>query len=305
MEWLNYHHLYTFWVVAHAGGITAAARRLHVTHSTLSAQLKALEEFLGEPLFDRRGRSLVLNSAGGLLLPYADDIFHLGAELLEVARGRASARVDELRVGTVGSLPRTLVRELLEPAFRHDRRPCRAVLRQGALASLLEDLEARRLHLLISDQPPPPGTSRGTHTHLLGEGFLSIAAPRGVAARYRRGFPRSLHGAPMLLPDRHSTLRVDVERWFIARGLALNVQGEFDDNAMLRAFAERSRALFVTRDALATEIQRRHGFALVGRLEGLKERYYAVTGERRVKNARVAAVIAQAQRALDPERRSG
>ena len=56
MDWLNYHHLRYFWTVAKEGGLRQAAERLHVSQPSISAQIRELEEALGEKLFRRQGR---------------------------------------------------------------------------------------------------------------------------------------------------------------------------------------------------------------------------------------------------------
>src|SRR5262249_50550071 len=117
LEWLNYHHLYYFWLIAQEGGLARAADRIGLTHSTLSAQLKSLEAFLGGKLFERRARRLVLTPFGAEVASYATDIFRLGTELVDVVRGRAPGRQTSLHVGVVGSLPKSVTYRLLEPAL--------------------------------------------------------------------------------------------------------------------------------------------------------------------------------------------
>lgn len=60
LPWLNYHHLLYFRTIVRAGGVNKAAEALGLSQSTLSSQLKDLEESLGTQLFDRKGRKLVL-----------------------------------------------------------------------------------------------------------------------------------------------------------------------------------------------------------------------------------------------------
>jgi LysR family transcriptional activator of nhaA len=76
---LNFHHLRYFHEVAREQSLTRAARRLRVAPSALSTQIRQLEEELGEALFVREGRGLVLTEAGALVPAYAHGSFALGA----------------------------------------------------------------------------------------------------------------------------------------------------------------------------------------------------------------------------------
>ena len=212
MDWLNYHHLYYFWVTAREGGLTKGAAKLRLTHSTLSTQLHALEEFLGGELFQRQGRVLVLSPFGVEIARYADDIFKAGSELLEMARGNSTKLRSVLRVGVAPALPKTLAYRLLQPALSSTE-PGPVVVRQDSQERLLDDLALSRLHLVLSDQPPPEGLSSKAFGHLLGETEIVIYGARRLAGRYRANFPRSLAGAPMLLPASGTSLRRLLERW--------------------------------------------------------------------------------------------
>jgi hypothetical protein len=141
MEWLNYHHLFYFSVIVQEGGLAKAAARLRLSHSTLSTQLRALEEFLGCELFERCGRRLVLTPMGAEVAEYADEIFRMGAELVDVARGLKDGRCSALRVGVVDALPKTFIYRLLEPAMQAQATSRR--LQHRTAAALGEPAQAR------------------------------------------------------------------------------------------------------------------------------------------------------------------
>lgn len=306
MEWLNYHHLHYFWVIAREGSLTKAAARLHLTHSTLSTQLRALEEFLGSPLFERRGRSLVLTSLGADVAAYADEIFRTGAELVDMARGRAAPRRAVLRVGVVSVLPKTLAYSLLEPALAVEGFGPIAV-RQDNFDCLLEELAANRIHLVLADVPPPEGVSLRVYGHLLGESEVLLYGSPALAARHKRGFPASIEGAPLLLPTAGTSLHRMVERWLALHGVRPRIEGEFDDAGMMRAFGLHGRGLFPVRAALKAEVEESHAVELIGRLEGVRESYYAISVERRVRHPAMAALIESARtrlREAAPSRRA-
>lgn len=297
MEWLNYHHLLYFWVTAREGGLNKGAAKLRITHSTLSTQIHALEEFLGGELFQRRGRVLVLTPLGVDIASYADEIFHRGAELVEMARGRATKLRSVLGVGVVGALPKTLAYRLLEPALS-DSELGSIIVRQDNYERLLDDLGLSRLHLVLSDLPPPEGGPSRAFGHLLGETKIVIYGTRALARKYRDGFPQSLEGAPMLLPAAGTSLRRLLERWFTEKEVHVQVAGEFDDAAMMRAFGVKGRGLFPVRAALAAEVEEGHGAVPVGAMDGIRERYYAVSTERRVRHPAMLALLANARRRL-------
>ena len=297
MEWLNYHHLLYFWVIAREGSLTKAAQRLHVTHSTLSVQLRTLEEFLGGALFDRRGRSLALTPLGVEVAAYADDIFRAGAELVDMARGRTAPRRTVLRVGVVGAMPKTVACRLLEPArAAHGLGPI--AVREDNFDRLLEELAANRIHLVLSDLPPPEGLSFRVYGHLLGETDVMWYGHPKLAKKYRKGFPASMDGAPVYMPSQGTSLRRLIERWFAQHSIRASVEGEFDEAGMMRAFGLRGGGLFPVRAALRAEVEDTRLAQPIGKLEGIRERYYAISVERKVKQPAMAALIERARAEL-------
>jgi LysR family transcriptional activator of nhaA len=305
VDWLNYHHLFYFNVIVQEGGLAKAAARLRLSHSTLSTQLRALESFLGAELFERRGRRLVLTPLGAEVADYAAEIFRMGTELVDVTRGRAAGRRSPLRVGVVDAMPKTLTYRLLEPALQAERSGPVHV-RQDELGRLLEEIATNKLHLVLSDTPPPQGLPVRVHAHLLGQTDVLLYGTPELAARYRKGFPHSLNDAPLLLPGGAASLRRGIERWLTDRGIRVRMEGQIDDAGLLRVFGAAGRGLFPVRSALRTEVEEAHGAVFVGKLEGLHERYYAVSTERRVRHPGVIALIDRARSKLStPTSRPG
>ncbi|HTE52537.1 MAG TPA: LysR family transcriptional regulator, partial [Kofleriaceae bacterium] len=206
MEWLNYHHLLYFWVVAREGGLVAAGKVLHLSHPTISAQIHALEDRLGEKLFAKVGRKLALTEMGRVVFRYADEIFSLGREMVDTVKGRSTGQPLRLEVGVTDVVPKLVVLRLLQPALGLPE-PVRIVCRESTYDKLLADLALHALDIVIADAPVPPGSNIRAFHHLLGETSVSFFATRPLVRRYRRGFPRSLDGAPMLLPLESLTLR--------------------------------------------------------------------------------------------------
>ncbi|MFO0588951.1 MAG: LysR family transcriptional regulator [Polyangiaceae bacterium] len=295
MEALNYQHLYYFWVIAREGGVARAARQLRLSHSTLSAQLRQLEQFLGGDLFERSGRRLLPTPLGVQVSGYADDIFRTGNELIEVARGRSDGAPAMLKVGVVGSLPKTIAYGLLEPAMALDASQTVQV-RQDTQARLVEELAEGKLHVVLSDSPPQTGASR-LHGHVLGETDLLLYGTPPLAKRFGKRFPSGLQGAPILLPTA-GALRRTLERWFGDRGLRVRVAAEVDDAGMFRVLGGKGLGLFAVRGALRTEVEEGYGAVCLGALDGIRERYYAISVERRIRHPGVAAIVDSARATL-------
>ncbi|MFN0149321.1 MAG: transcriptional activator NhaR [bacterium] len=299
MEWLNYHHLLYFWVVAREGSIVRAAKVLHLSHPTISAQIRALEGSLGEPLFRRVGRRLVLTDVGRVVLRYADEIFATGRELLDTVRGRPSGRPMRLVVGVSNVLPKLVVRRLLEPIRGLDV-PVRLVVRDDKPERLFADLSQHMLDVVLSDAPIGSASAVRAHSHLLGDCGVAFFAGRRVAARMRRRFPGSLDGAPVLLATEGSTLRRSIDTWFEKEGIRPVVVAEFDDSALLKSFAEGGWGAFPAPTVVTPVLRRQYGVLPMGVIPDLRERFYAITVERRIKNPAVAVICEKARTDLFP-----
>jgi LysR family transcriptional activator of nhaA len=292
---LNYHHLLYFWTVAREGSVTAAARRLGLAQSTVSGQLRRLEQRLGHPLFQRQGRGIVLTDVGRLVHGYADEIFGLGRELLEVANGRLGGRAVRFTVGITDGVPKLIAHRLLEPVFRL-REPIHLVCREGQVERLLANLALHELDVVIAETPIPADVAVKGSSHLLGQCGVTLFAAAELAARHRKGFPRSLDGAPLLLPTDDSVLRRSLDAWFAARGIAPRIAGEFAGPALLKVFGQGGRGLFPGPTVIEREIVRQYRVRVVGRLPDCVERFYAISAERRREHP---AVIALAESARD------
>jgi LysR family transcriptional activator of nhaA len=299
MDWLNYHHLFYFSVIVQEGGVASAARKLRLTHSTLSAQLRALEEHFGAALFERRGRRLVPTPFGLEAAGYADDIFRLGRELTDVARGRSRPGREIFRVGVVPGLPKTLVHRLLLPALDQSAFGT-AVVRQDTAEALVESLAAGRLHLLLTNDVAPATPAVRLRSHVLGETEILLYGAGAGARAARRGFPGSLDGLPFILPPPGAPLRRRLDAWFADREVRVAVKIEVEDAGLLRAFGGAGRGIFPVRAALSAEVEDLHDVTLVGPCRGLRERYYAVTREQRRRHPAVAAIIEGGRTDLHP-----
>jgi LysR family transcriptional activator of nhaA len=298
MDWLNYHHLLYFWTVARHGTIVRAARELHLSHPTISAQIRSLEESLGERLFVRSGRRLELTDVGRTVYRYADEIFATGREMLDTLRGRAvGGRLARLNVGVADALPKLVVRRLLEP-LRRLAEPVRLVARDDKPGRLLADLAQHELDVVLTDAPVGPGTGVKAFNHQLGECPVAFYAGATLAARLRRNFPRSLNGAPVLLPTENSTLRRSIDTWLERHDLRPVIVAEFEDSALLTSFGEDGRGAFPFPTVVKAALRRQVGAVSCGTIPGVVERFYAITVERRIRHPAVAAICTGARREL-------
>jgi len=294
MEWLNYHHLLYFWTVAREGGLLPAGKVLRLSHPTLSAQIHALEERLGEKLLAKEGRKLVLTDMGRTVYRYAEEIFTVGGELMEAVKGRAKGRPLRLDVGVADSVPKLVVRRLLEPALSLAE-SVRLVCREDAHENLLVRLASHELDLVIADAPVSPGSRVRAFNHLLGETKVSLFATKKLASTYRRGFPKSLDNAPMLLPLENLTLRRSLDQWFDHLGIKPRVVAEFEDGALLNVFGRDGVGIFPAPTVIAKEVSRQYGVVPLGLAEGVRERYYAISVERRLKHPAIVAITETAR----------
>ena len=297
MAWLNYHHLLYFWTVAREGSITRAGDVLHLTQPAISAQLRTLERALGEKLFERRGRQLALTDTGRLVYRYAEEIFSIGRELQETLAGRPTGRPPRLVVGVVDSMPKLMIYRLLEHAVR-GADPVRLVLREGTAERLLADLAIHAVDVVLSDAPVPPTVRIKAFSHLLGECGITIFGTPTLLETHRRRFPTSLDGAPFLLPMEGTTLRRSLDDWFGELNIRPNVVAEIEDSAVLKVFGQAGVGLFAAPTAVEREVRRQYGVRVVGRVEAIRERFYAISAERRIRHPAVLAITSSARRDL-------
>jgi LysR family transcriptional activator of nhaA len=301
---LNYHHLLYFATVVREGGVSKAAEKLRLSQPAISAQVKALEAALGERLFQRQGRRLVLTDVGRVVEQYAAEIFAAGSELLETLRSRPSGRALRLAVGVANAVPKLVAYRLLLPALEGGA-PVQMTCTEDDPEQLLARLATHALDVVISDAPAPPHVRVKVFNHLLGDSGTTFFAAPPLAQRLRRRFPRSLTGAPMLLPTVNTSVRRSLEQWFETEGLRPIVAGEFEDPALLNTFGERGTAVFAAPTAIEKEVRRSHRVGVVGRTPVVRERYYAISVERRLKHAGVAAITSAARTEMFNDPRSG
>jgi len=302
MEWLNYHHLLYFWTVVREGSVSRAAERLRLAQPTISGQIHALEERFGEKLFTRQGRRLVLTDVGRLVYRYADEIFGLGRELLDTLKDRPTGRPLRFQVGIADRVSKVIAYRLLEPALKLSG-GIHMICREGRPERLVADLAMHHLDLVIADTPSPSNIKVKAFSHVLGESGITVfAAP--ALADFKNDFPQSLNGAPLLLPSEATTLRRLVDGWLDRHKVRPRIVGEFDDSALLEAFGRAGAGLFVAPSAIEADVTR-GGAIVIGRISGVRERYYAISVERKLAHPAVVAISEAAPRVLKRRGQNG
>ena len=300
MTWLNYHHLLYFWTVAREGSVVKAAESLRLTQPTISGQVRMLEESLGERLFERSGRRLVLTEMGRLVYRYADEIFAIGRELIDTLNDRPTGRPLRLVVGVADVMPKIIVHRLLASALALPE-GVQMTCREDKADRLVAALSLHELDVVLSDSPLPPGARIKAFSHLLGESTLTLFASKPLASRLKRSFPKSLDQSPMLLPLENTMLRRSIDHYLGSHGVRPHVVAEIEDSALMKVFGQQGHGVFPAPTVIEAHICRQYGVAVVGRLDTVKERFYAISVEKRLRHPAVVAISEGARQGLFAE----
>jgi LysR family transcriptional activator of nhaA len=281
MSTLNYSHLRYFWAVAHDGNLTRAAERLHVSQSAVSVQIQKLEAELGHDLFERRGKQLVLTEAGRIALDHADAIFAMGDELVGTLTERGSLVRQVLRVGALATLSRNFQLGFLQPLL--GREDVEVVVRSGAFGDLLQNLEAHRLDVVLSNTAPPRDAATSWVSHALAEQPVSLVGPPRRSRR-KRTLEQVLAEEPLVLPSAESSIRMGFDALVDRLGIRPRIAAEVDDMAMLRLLAREHAGLAVVPSIVVKDELDEGLLVEIDRLPGLRESFYAITQSRRFPN---------------------
>jgi LysR family transcriptional activator of nhaA len=286
---INYKHLNYFWTVAHEGSIAKAGEKLHITPQTISGQLSLLEKRMGYELFEREGRGLRLTETGRLVLGYADEIFELGRELNDVLRGVPALGPSEFIVSSASALPKTIVYKIIEPALRIEQEVSLTSL-EGPIEHILADLAIHKVDLVLSDKPVTGALSVKAYNHKLGESGLTFFASPELAKDYRHNFPRSLNNAPLLLPTKQNEIRQLFDYWLSEQNIYPIIRGQFDDSALMKAFGQAGMGIFFMPSITADDVCKTFNVEIIGETDEVRQQFYAISAERKVKHPAVAAI---------------
>jgi len=293
VEWLNYHHLRYFWTVARKGGVRKAAEELHVSQPSISAQLRLLEESLGQKLFRRSGRNLVLTETGQLVLNYADEIFSAGRELMNAVKQRPGKHPVRVNIGLTDAFPKLIAFQILRAAFRSEA-AVHMICREGEIGPLVSHLQAHRLDIVLADEPASSALKAKTFNHRLGRSGVTFCAIPQLAAKLRRNFPKSLDGAPALLPTQNMGMRAALETWFDSKAIRPRLVGEFEDSALMEVCSTGGRGFTAVHTVVDRAALKHFGLRVIARVDECGTDFYAITAERRVKHPAAVAITEHA-----------
>lgn len=291
---LNLKHLRYFWSVASLGSITKASEALFVTPQTISGQLRDLEESIGEKLFVREGRNLVLSETGRLVFSYADEMFNLGLELQDVLEGQTPGTTITVKVGVAMIVPKLLAYRVLKPVTTMSE-SINLICHEAPLVDLLADLSVHKLDAVLSDSPINPALNIRAYNHPLGESGISFFAVPEMAGQLSRNFPASLNGQPFLMPSRSSNVRRSLENWFDQYEIKPKVVAEFEDRALMKAFGEAGTGVFTSPRTMEKDILSKYGVEVLARTDEVKEGFYLISPERRIKNPAITLITKSAR----------
>jgi LysR family transcriptional activator of nhaA len=297
MDWLNYHHLFYFWLTVKTGTVAAAADSLQLARPTVAAQLKDLEKSMGKKLFEKQGRGLVLTEFGQQVHQYAEEIFALGHELREFIKTGHEGNRKRFVVGLPDVVPKHVVFELLKPALHMPNRP-RTVCYEGKLNQLLADLALHKLDVVISDSPAPTTMEFKVYTHKLGECGTSMLATPALINKCERNFPHSLTNAPCLLPTSQTAVRRSLDIWMDDNDIFPDIVAEFEDSALLKVFGQAGEGIFPVPTAIEALVTKQYGVGLVGRIPDVLHKFYAISAEKKVHHDATLLVVKQARSKL-------
>ncbi len=285
---INYRHLYYFWMTMKEGTISKAAERLDVAVQTISMQLSVLEKAIGKVLIIQKGRRLVLSEAGRIAMAYADKIFMLGEQLKEDLREEGEPRI-RLIVGLSDSLPKTESYKLLSPMFQVPN--LRFECYEGIFDNLLGNLALHKLDIVIGQKPADISENVRFHNHLLCKESEAVFGPPELVEKYQGEFPKSLDGAPFLLPSREHAIRSRLDRWFCENNITPKIVGEVSDDALLKTFAMHGIGLFVAPASLEQEMKQNFSCVQAGLLHGMEEKYYAIFSEQKITHIAINKIL--------------
>lgn len=294
MKRLDYTQLRCFKAVANYADVAVAAQALKMPAGVVGTHLRAFERELGHALFQQDPQGLVVTGFGRSILTYAEEIFGAEERLLGYAAGDADAEHEQFIVGLPDVIPKLVAHELLRPALERATE-FQLVCREGKLDGLLAEMALHKVDLILSDCPASPSREAPVHSQWLGQCGVEIFGNAEIVKPLRDGFPGSLNGAPMLLPARRTAAREKFDLWCANRSCKPRVVAEFDDTALLKVAGRGGYGLFPAPSAVADQICQQYQVEPLGRLDGVKEEYFAISLERRLKHPLVEGIVRSAK----------
>lgn len=289
MQWLNYHHLYYFRTIAIEGGIAKAAEKLRLGQPTLSTQLKQLEEMVGKSLFERRNRKMILTDAGKAALDYANEIFRLGDEMIEVLQDRTVGNQTHLQIGALDSVPKSVILSLVMEAYKISPL-CTVSILEGSGDELFRELYNHKIDLILSNFSPPALEQKQVYSKSVARLPVAIFGARSFQ-KLKKSFPSSLNGQPFVLPTAHSKLRHDLNHYFKLQNIRVVPTAETQDTSLQKLLAKQGIGLAPLSEVAAESLVKDGALQRIGTLKGVYEEIWLVSAQRKLENPIAAKLI--------------
>jgi len=280
-SWLNYHHLYYFKMIAQEGSIARASEKLRLGQPTLSAQLKTLESQLGVTLFERKHRKLILTESGRMALSYAEEIFKIGSELLEVLQDRKRPDRVHVELGALDSIPKHFISEIVKAA--HSIANCTVTLLEGSESDLTRELLAHRIDLILTNHVNHGSGDTPLRARKIKECPIQVYA-HPKFKRLRKDFPRSLDLAPIILPTHHSRLRFELDHYFETQRISPEIVAETQDTALQKILGTEGLGVIPLPEIAAESLIKSKELIELGKLSGVNESLYLISAKRKIEN---------------------
>lgn len=287
MQWLNYHHLHYFYTIAKEGSIAKAADKLKIGQPTLSTQLKQLEEALGKNLFERRKQRLHLSEAGKVAYQYADQVFQLGSEMVEVLQDRLQNNRVHVQIGALDSVPKHIILEVILQAYQQGN--CNVSVLEGAGGDLLRELGAHQIDLLLSNYPPNVDFKTVYAKSIAKLDVVVCASPK--FKHLRKDFPRSLEGQPFVFPTVHSKLRRDLDHYFLVNDIRVDRIAETQDTSLQKLLGAEGVGLIPIAEVAASDLLKEKKLIVLGTLKGVYEEIWLMAADRKIDNPIAAKLM--------------
>lgn len=287
-QWLNYHHLYYFTVIAHEGAIAKAAKRLRLGQPTLSTQLKQFEDYLGFPLFDRKKKRLHLTEAGVIALDYANEIFRLGSEMMDTLNDSRRSDRMQIQIGCMDSIPKDYVLQLIQAAKSF--RTCQISCIEGSSDHLLEELKAHRLDLLLTNHALSQTKMEGIYSKRVGQTPVMLYGDKRFQ-KLAKGFPESLEGQPFILSNHNIGLRRAIELYLKQVKVTIDVVAEVQDTSLQKLMGSHGLGIVpLAHSAVEASAAAKELFP-IGKVPDVFEEVWMVVADRRLQNPVAAHLL--------------
>ncbi|HEX7672963.1 MAG TPA: LysR family transcriptional regulator [Bdellovibrio sp.] len=287
MQWLNYHHLQYFYIIAQEGSIAKASAKLNIGQPSLSTQLKQLEDSLGRPLFERSKQRLYLTEAGKIAFEYADQVFRLGGEMLEALEERMQNNRIHVQIGALDSVPKHITKEVILKAYASGN--CMVSVLEGSGDRLLRDLSAHGLDLLLSNYPPSVDFQT-VYAKSVAKLDVIVCA-HAKFKHLKKSFPKSLEGQPFVFPTIHSKLRRDIDHYFSVNNIKVDCVAETQDTSLQNLLGTEGVGLIPIADITADELIKEKKLVALGKLKGVYEEIWLMSANRKIENPIAAKLM--------------